>query len=113
AGLNAGTFPAKLWQLVNSPHVHSVRWASQARGLLIKQSFFERELQGLGGVQSLQRWCPRTPSGPHLKFRSFVHRLYRYGFHKVPGWVGEAAPSDSRAWLHYRNPWFCCDRPNL
>ena len=33
AGVNASTFPAKLWHLVNSPRVRSVRWDSRGQGL--------------------------------------------------------------------------------
>ncbi|XP_053859283.1 uncharacterized protein LOC128821907 [Vidua macroura] len=108
AGLSASTFPAKLWRLVNSPRVHSVRWDSQSRGLLIDRSLFERELLSPGDAQG-----PAPHTFRATQFRSFVRQLYRYGFHKVPGWVGSAAPGDAGAWLHYSNPCFRRDRPDL
>ncbi|XP_053788244.1 uncharacterized protein LOC128802425 [Vidua chalybeata] len=108
AGLSASTFPAKLWRLVNSPRVHSVRWDSRARGLLIDRSLFERELLSPGDAQG-----PAPHTFRATQFRSFVRQLYRYGFHKVPGWVGSAAPGDAGTWLHYSNPCFRRDRPDL
>ncbi|XP_053788518.1 uncharacterized protein LOC128782286 [Vidua chalybeata] len=112
AGLSASTFPAKLWRLVNSPRVRSVRWDSRARGLLIDRSLFERELLSPGDAQGSASHTFRA-----TQFRSFVRQLYRYcyehyGFHKVPGWVGSAAPGDAGAWLHYSNPCFRRDRPD-
>ncbi|RMB92946.1 hypothetical protein DUI87_30685 [Hirundo rustica rustica] len=108
AGLGAGTFPAKLWSLVNDPRVRSLRWDSEARGLLIDRSLFERELLRPGGAQG-----PAPHAFRATQFRSFVHQLNRYGFLKVPGWAGAAAPGDAGAWVHYRNPWFRRDRPDL
>ncbi|NXK70986.1 HSF5 protein, partial [Sylvietta virens] len=108
AALNASTFPAKLWHLVNSPRVCSVRWDSLAQGLLIDRPLFERELLSPGGAQA-----PRPHAFRATQFRSFVRQLYRFSFHKVPGWVGAAAPGDAGAWLHYRNLWFRRDRPEL
>ncbi|NXR43511.1 HSF5 protein, partial [Zosterops hypoxanthus] len=108
AGLNAGTFPAKLWRLANSPRVRSVRWDSLARGLLIDRCLFERELLRPGGSQG-----PAPHTFRATQFRSFVRQLNRYGFRKVPGWVGAAAPGDAGAWLHYTNPCFRRDRRDL
>ncbi|RMB92997.1 hypothetical protein DUI87_30503 [Hirundo rustica rustica] len=108
AGLGAGTFPAKLWSLVNDPHVRSLRWGSEARGLLVDRSLFERELLRPGGAQGL---------APHAfkatQFCSFVCQLNRYGFCNVQGWAGAAVPGGAGARLHYRNPWFRHDRPDL
>ncbi|RMB89627.1 hypothetical protein DUI87_33991 [Hirundo rustica rustica] len=108
AGLGAGTFPAKLWSLANDPRVLSVRWDSEARGLLVDRSLFERELLRPGGAQG-----PAPNAFRATQFRSFVRQLYRYGFRKVPGRAGAAAPGDAGAWLHYTNPWFRRDRPDL
>ncbi|RMB94909.1 hypothetical protein DUI87_28715 [Hirundo rustica rustica] len=108
AGLGAGTFPAKLWSLVNDPRVRSLRWDSEARGLLVDRSLFQRELLRPGGAQG-----PAPNTFRATQFRSFVHQLNRYGFLKVPGRAGAAAPGDAGAWLHYRNPWFRRDRPDL
>ncbi|RMC03730.1 hypothetical protein DUI87_19723 [Hirundo rustica rustica] len=108
AGLGVGTFPAKLWSLVNDPRVLSLRWDSEARGLLVDRSLFERELLRPGGAQG-----PAPNAFRATQFRSFVRQLYRYGFRKVPGRAGAAAPGDAGAWVHYRNPWFRRDRPDL
>ncbi|RMB95963.1 hypothetical protein DUI87_27548 [Hirundo rustica rustica] len=108
AGLGAGTFPAKLWSLANDPRVLSVRWDSEARGLLVDRSLFERELLRPGGAQG-----PAPNAFRATQFRSFVRQLYRYGFRKVPGRAGAAAPGDAGAWVHYTNPWFRRDRPDL
>ncbi|RMB92146.1 hypothetical protein DUI87_31676 [Hirundo rustica rustica] len=77
AGLGAGTFPAKLWSLANDPRVLSVRWDSEARGLLIDRSLFERELLRPGGAQG-----PAPHAFRATQFRSFVRQLNRYGFRK-------------------------------
>ncbi|RMB97400.1 hypothetical protein DUI87_26128 [Hirundo rustica rustica] len=77
AGLGAGTFPAKLWSLVNDPRVCSLRWDSEARGLLVDRSLFERELLRPGGAQG-----PAPNAFRATQFRSFVRQLYRYGFRK-------------------------------
>ncbi|RMC03819.1 hypothetical protein DUI87_19572 [Hirundo rustica rustica] len=77
AGLGAGTFPAKLWSLVNDPRVRSLRWDSEARGLLVDRSLFERELLRPGGAQG-----PAPHAFRATQFRSFVRQLYRYGFRK-------------------------------
>ncbi|XP_062369852.1 heat shock factor protein 5-like [Cinclus cinclus] len=108
AGLNAGTFPAKLWRLVNSPRVVSVRWDSRAQGLLIDRSLFEREL-----LSPAPDRAPAPRNFRATRFRSFVRQLYRYGFHKMPGWLGSAVPGDASAWLPCANPCFRRDRPDL
>ncbi|NXR65093.1 HSF5 protein, partial [Rhadina sibilatrix] len=115
AGLNAGTFPAKLWRLVNNPRVRSVRWDSQARGLLIDRSLFERELlsrsDAHGGRGEVTGDVPESFQATH--FGSFVRQLNLYGFQKVPGRAGAAVPGDAAGWLHFRNPNFRRDCPDL
>ncbi|XP_064592872.1 serine/threonine-protein kinase PAK 3-like [Zonotrichia leucophrys gambelii] len=114
-GLSASPFPAKLWRLVNRPRVRSMHWDIRTPGLLIDCSLFERELlspgkthrdggNGAGLVLHIFR---------ATRFFSFMLQLYCYGFHKVLGWVGSAAPGDAGAWLHYSNPCFCYDHPDL
>ncbi|NWR25610.1 HSF5 protein, partial [Emberiza fucata] len=103
----------KLWRLVNSPCIRSVRWDSRAQGLPI--DLLERELLSLGHAHRGHADGPAPV--PHTfratQFRSFVWQLYRYGFRKVPGWVSSAAPGDAGAWLHYNHPCFHHDLPDL
>ncbi|CAN8219775.1 unnamed protein product [Coccothraustes coccothraustes] len=115
AGLSASTFPAKLWRLANSPRVRSVRWDSRAQGLLIDRSLFERELLSPGdahggGGEGVE---PVPDSFQATHFGSFVRQLNLYGFYKVRGWVGSDEPADAGGWLHFRNPNFRRDRPDL
>ncbi|RMB88535.1 hypothetical protein DUI87_35113 [Hirundo rustica rustica] len=67
AGLGAGTFPPKLWSLANDPRVRSLRWDSEARGLLVDRSLFERELLRPGFAQG-----PAPHAFRATQFRSFV-----------------------------------------
>ncbi|NXU96537.1 HSF5 protein, partial [Cettia cetti] len=114
-GLNASTFPAKLWRLVNSPRVRSMRWDSQARGLLIDRSLFERELlrQADAHGEKGEGTGAASDSFQATHFGSFVRQLNLYGFQKLPGRAGAAVPGDARGWLHFRNPNFRRDRPDL
>ncbi|RMB89190.1 hypothetical protein DUI87_34452 [Hirundo rustica rustica] len=77
AGLSVGTFPTKLWRLVNNPRIHSVRWDSEAQGLLVDRSLFERELLSPGSVQG-----PAPHAFRATQFCSFVRQLNRYSFRK-------------------------------
>ncbi|NWT63557.1 HSF5 protein, partial [Erythrocercus mccallii] len=92
AGLNAGTFPAKLWCLVNSPRIRSVPWDSQARGRLIDGSLFKRKVLSQanahrGGGKAMG---VAVGSFQATHSRSFVHQLNLYGFQKVLGRAGAA-----------------------
>ncbi|XP_074388974.1 uncharacterized protein LOC141727099 isoform X1 [Zonotrichia albicollis] len=115
AGLSSSTFPAKLWRLVNSPRVRSVRWDSRAQGLLIDRSLFEQELLSSGDAHGAgtEAAVPAPDSFQATHFGSFVRQLNLYGFHRVPGWVGSDEPGDAGGWLHFRNPNFRRDRPDL
>ncbi|NXH37387.1 HSF5 protein, partial [Myiagra hebetior] len=76
AGLDARTFPAKLWRLANSPRVRSVCWDSQAQGLLIDRALFEREL--LSPADALGAGGDGTATSPDAfkatHFGSFVRQ---------------------------------------
>ncbi|XP_077027809.1 heat shock factor protein 5-like isoform X3 [Agelaius phoeniceus] len=115
AGLSASTFPAKLWRLVNSPRVRSVRWDSRAQGLLVDRSLFEQELLSSGDAHraGTEGAGPAPDSFQATHFGSFVRQLNLYGFRKVPGWVGSDEPGDAGGWLHFKNPNFRRDRPDL
>ncbi|NWI48493.1 HSF5 protein, partial [Picathartes gymnocephalus] len=90
AGLSASTFPAKLRRLVNSPHVRSVCWDSQAQGLLIDRSLFEWELLSMGGGHRVA-----LDSFKAMQFHIIVCQLNHYGFQKLPGQAGAAVPGDA------------------
>ncbi|RMC02609.1 hypothetical protein DUI87_20764 [Hirundo rustica rustica] len=60
-----------------TPRVRSLRWDSEARGLLVDRSLFERELLRPGGAQG-----PAPHTFRATQFSSFVRQLYRYGFRK-------------------------------
>ncbi|NWI78112.1 HSF5 protein, partial [Dryoscopus gambensis] len=115
------TFPLKLWLLVNSPCVHSVRWDPPGEGLLINQGLFERELLGVG---------PDAAGGVELfktkSFGSIVRQLNLYGFHKLAVSLASSTagsrPASSAAadtsypdgpLHHFWNPHFRYGRPDL
>ncbi|XP_074389132.1 LOW QUALITY PROTEIN: heat shock factor protein 5-like [Zonotrichia albicollis] len=102
--LSASTLPAKLWRLVNSPRVRSVRWDSRAQGLLVDRWLFQRELLSLSNA------CQAAPySLQATQFRSFVLQLHRYSFQGAGlGWLSCARQCWGLAPLRHRR-----DRPNL
>ncbi|NWV79945.1 HSF5 protein, partial [Dasyornis broadbenti] len=112
-------FPVKLWLLVNSPCVQSVRWDARGEGLFIDQGLFEQEL------------LVAEPGEDELfktkNFGSIVRQLNLYGFHKLTVSPGSSAmgskPTLSTAGgdtiypdgplHHFWNPHFRYDRPDL
>ncbi|XP_068856422.1 heat shock factor protein 5-like [Aphelocoma coerulescens] len=115
AGLNASTFPAKLWRLANSPRVRSVRWDTQGQGLLIDRALFEQELLSPAGADGAggEGGAALPDSFKATHFGSVVRQLNLYGFQKVLGWFGAAVPGDAGAVVHFKNPNFRRDRPDL
>ncbi|XP_048147077.1 heat shock factor protein 5-like [Corvus hawaiiensis] len=115
AGLDASTFPAKLWRLANSPRVRSVRWDTQGRGLLIDRALFEQELLSPPGADGAgrERGAAVPDSFKATHFGSVVRQLNLYGFQKVLGCFGAAVPGDAGPIVHFQNPNFRRDRPDL
>ncbi|NWX25282.1 HSF5 protein, partial [Notiomystis cincta] len=116
------TFPMKLWLLVNSPCVHSVRWDAHGEGVFIDQGLFEQELLGVGHSAAGDEELFKTKN-----FGSIVRQLNLYGFHKLtvsptssavgsgPGpAMAEGETSYLDGPLHYFwNPHFRYDHPDL
>ncbi|XP_052660880.1 heat shock factor protein 5 [Harpia harpyja] len=133
APINPNNFPAKLWQLVNSPRFRSICWDARGEGLLIDQPLFESELLGAG------LGCATGPAGDGTagaadffktkNFTSFIRQLNLYGFRKVvigplgsvaglgpgPGLgAGNGNGGGSAGPLHhFHSPNFRRDRPDL
>ncbi|PKU32122.1 heat shock factor protein 5 [Limosa lapponica baueri] len=127
AAINPSNFPAKLWQLVNSPRFRSIRWDARGEGLLIDQPLFEHELLGArpGHAAGL------ASNGANLfktkNFTSFIRQLNLYGFRKVvAGPAGSVAgprpelgpgsgdgDSSTGPLHHFHSPHFRRDRPEL
>ncbi|KAM9257666.1 heat shock factor protein 5-like [Cariama cristata] len=125
--INPNNFPAKLWVLVNSPQLQSVRWDARGEGLLIDEPLFEREVLGTGPG------CAAGPAsagamGPAKFFKtknftSFIRQLNLYGFHKVivgpvngvagPGTEDGNGSSSAGPLHHFQNPHFRRDQPDL
>ncbi|NWH38963.1 HSF5 protein, partial [Chloropsis hardwickii] len=116
------TFPMKLWLLVNSPCVRSVRWDARGEGLFIDQSLFEQELLGVGPSAAGAEELFKTKN-----FGSIVRQLNLYGFHKLtvspasstvgsrprPSTAGGDTSYADRPLHHFWNPHFRYDRPDL
>ncbi|NWW13986.1 HSF5 protein, partial [Oreocharis arfaki] len=114
------TFPMKLWLLVNSPCVHSVRWDPCGEGLFIDQGLFEQELLGVGATGEEELFKTKN-------FGSIVRQLNLYGFHKLTvSPASSAAASRPRSATaggdiscpdgplhHFWNPQFRYNRPDL
>ncbi|CAN8220637.1 unnamed protein product [Coccothraustes coccothraustes] len=93
---HASTFPTKLWRLVHSLCVCYLPCDIQAQGLLIICSLFQQELLSQSDACQAALYSFQA-----TQFCSFVLQLHCYSFHRVPGWVGFAAPGNAGAWLHY------------
>ncbi|NXJ82482.1 HSF5 protein, partial [Trogon melanurus] len=119
--VNPNNFPAKLWQLVNSPRYPSISWDARGEGVLIDQPRFEGELLS-------DRPGAATSIFKTKNFSSFIRQLNLYGFHKVIGWAGSVvglrpgpgaqAAGDNggrSAWPlhHFQSPHFRRGRPDL
>ncbi|NXC91954.1 HSF5 protein, partial [Cercotrichas coryphoeus] len=116
------TFPMKLWLLVNSPCIGSVRWDARGEGLFIDQRLFEQELLGVGPSAAGEVELFRTKN-----FCSIVRQLNLYGFHKLTvsstssvvglGPAPAAAAGDNSyadgPLHHFWNPHFRFGRPDL
>ncbi|NWR23868.1 HSF5 protein, partial [Emberiza fucata] len=116
------TFPMKLWLLVNSPSVHSVRWDGRGEGLLIDQGLFEQELLGVGLSAAGEEELFKTKN-----FGSIVRQLNLYGFHKLtvspasstvgsrprPATAGGDISYADGPLHHFWNPHFRYGRPDL
>ncbi|XP_014107677.1 PREDICTED: heat shock factor protein 5-like [Pseudopodoces humilis] len=116
------TFPMKLWLLVNSPCVQSVRWDARGEGLFIDQGLFEQELLSLGPSAAGEEELFKTKN-----FGSIIRQLNLYGFHKlmvspaISAVVSRPRPATSGGDTsyadgplhHFWNPHFRYDRPDL
>ncbi|XP_065538655.1 heat shock factor protein 5-like [Lathamus discolor] len=118
--VNPSHFPAKLWQLVNSPRCGSVRWDARGEGLLIDQRLFEREL--LGAEPAGEGAALGADFFKTRNFASFIRQLNLYGFRKLgpgpgPGPLQDPAGGDGGSsagpLLHFHSPHFRRDRPEL
>ncbi|XP_029105256.1 heat shock factor protein 5 isoform X2 [Scleropages formosus] len=110
--INMKNFPAKLWRLVNDPHTDSVRWDQQGEGILIDRALFEAEV--LSAVREPAADGGNAASGDLFKtnnFTSFIRQLNLYGFRKGGGRQDDEP--DSPAELHFQNPYFKRDKPEL
>ncbi|NXC10657.1 HSF5 protein, partial [Orthonyx spaldingii] len=106
------TFPVKLWVLVNSPCVRSVRWDARGEGLVIDQGLFEQELLGAGPGAAEEEELFKTKN-----FGSIIRQLNLYGFHKLTVSPASSAGGDTSypdgPLHHFWNPHFRYDRPDL
>ncbi|NXQ26941.1 HSF5 protein, partial [Alaudala cheleensis] len=116
------TFPMKLWLLVNSPCIHSVRWDARGEELFIDQGLFEQELLSIEPSAAGEEELFKTKN-----FSSIVRQLNLYGFRKVtvnqassavgslpkPAIAGDGSGYADGPLHHFWNPYFRYDRPDL
>ncbi|NXY57588.1 HSF5 protein, partial [Callaeas wilsoni] len=116
------TFPMKLWLLVNSPRVQSVRWNAGGEGFFIDQRLFEQEVLGVGPSAAGEEEIFKTKN-----FSSIVRQLNLHGFHKLkvgaassavrsrpsPATAGDGTSYPDGPLHHFWNPHFRYDRPDL
>ncbi|NXJ69743.1 HSF5 protein, partial [Rostratula benghalensis] len=127
AAVNPSNFPAKLWQLVNSPRFRSIRWDARGEGVLIDQPLFECELLGAGPGRAPGLASDGANLFKTKNFTSFIRQLNLYGFRKVvAGPAGSVAvprseqglgpgdgDSSTRPLHHFHSPHFRRDCPEL
>ncbi|NXV71419.1 HSFY1 protein, partial [Atlantisia rogersi] len=108
-------FPEKLWKMVASDRFRSLWWSQGGKCVAIDEGLFKEEVLAGGGP--LRVFTTQN-------MRSFIRQLQKYGFSKVqpdgprsaslPEFLAEEAAASAHSQiLHYYNPSFCRDHPQL